>query len=166
MARLHKLAFVALVTLMLVQLTVSADLPEISPSPAPKLPEGPVSPPPDAGSPSNPSPSPDFSSPPSPPPSDSAPGSSPTPSPTNTTSTPAPAPTNASDVIKSDVNANANAEESKESSGGLKVGQKAGIALGVIVGAGVVVVGIVVYKKRQQNIQRSQFGYAARREIL
>lgn len=51
-------------------------------------------------------------------------------------------------------------------SGGLKGGQKAGIALGVIIGVGVVGLAAFVYKKRQDNIRRTQYGYAARRELL
>lgn len=57
-------------------------------------------------------------------------------------------------------------ERAKTSSGGMSSGKKAGIAVGVIVGAGVVVLGAFVYKKRRQNIERSQYGYAARRELL
>jgi anaerobic C4-dicarboxylate transporter len=44
--------------------------------------------------------------------------------------------------------------------------KKGGIAIGVILAAGLVVVGGFVYKKRRDNIRRSQYGYAARREIL
>ncbi|KAK9279582.1 hypothetical protein L1049_013261 [Liquidambar formosana] len=59
-------------------------------------------------------------------------------------------------------------EEREEVSegGGLSGKKKAGIAVAVIVVACVVVFGGVVYKKRQDNIRRSQYGYAARREIL
>lgn len=48
----------------------------------------------------------------------------------------------------------------------MSAGKKAGIALGVIVGVGVVGIAGFVYKKRQDNMRRSQYGYAARREIL
>lgn len=48
----------------------------------------------------------------------------------------------------------------------MSAGQKAGVAVGVIAGACIVGAGAFVYKKRQQNIQRAQFGYDARREIL
>ncbi|KAA8544041.1 hypothetical protein F0562_021782 [Nyssa sinensis] len=163
MARVHILSFTVLLALLLVELTVSADPPEISPSPAPQLGgdfPSPLASPPDAGAPSSPSPSVEFTSPPAPPPSDLAPGSSPTPSPSNTS--PAPAPTISSN-IKSGVDADA---EKLSGSGGLKGGQKFGIAFGVIVGACLVVLGGVVYKKRKQNMRRSQYGYAARREIL
>lgn len=50
--------------------------------------------------------------------------------------------------------------------GGMSGGKKAGIALGVILAAGVVVVGGLVYKKRQDNIRRAQYSYAARTELL
>lgn len=54
----------------------------------------------------------------------------------------------------------------KESSDGMNGGQKAGVAVGVIAGACIVGAGALVYKKRQQNIRRAQYGNAARREIL
>lgn len=57
-------------------------------------------------------------------------------------------------------------DRGKSSSEGMSSGKKAGIAVGVIVAAGVVVLGALVYKKRRQNMQRSQYGYAARRELL
>jgi len=45
-------------------------------------------------------------------------------------------------------------------------GKKAGIAVGVIAAVGVVALGAMVVKKRRQNIQRSEYGYTARRELL
>lgn len=44
--------------------------------------------------------------------------------------------------------------------------KKAGVAIGVVGAAVLAGVGVVVYKKRQQNIRRSEYGYAARREFL
>ncbi|KAG6433634.1 hypothetical protein SASPL_105249 [Salvia splendens] len=60
----------------------------------------------------------------------------------------------------------ADLDSKEDSTGGMSVGQKAGVAAGVITGAFVVGAGVVVCKKRQQNIQWSQYGYAARREIM
>ncbi|KAA8550403.1 hypothetical protein F0562_002087 [Nyssa sinensis] len=157
MARLNVLPSALLLGLLLVEFAVSADPPGPAPQPAGDSP----SPPPEGGAPA--------SSPPAPPPSDLAPGSSPTPSPvaSPSKSSPAPAPTDASDMSpeKNGVTADVG-EESKESSDGLSGGQKVGIVLGVIAGACLVGFGGLLYKKRQQNIQRSQYGYAARREIL
>jgi len=57
----------------------------------------------------------------------------------------------------------ANIHEQEESSTGrgMSGGQKAGIVLGVLIGACVVGFAGFVYKKRQQNVRRSQYGYAA-----
>lgn len=113
------------------------------------------------------------SSPPSPPPENQAPGSSPDSSPSSSPPSPSPAsekspvPTpspDANDVNPSHINVNG--EEQEESSGGMSGGKKAGIAVGVIAAACLVGLGGFVYKKRQNNIRRSQYGYAARREIL
>lgn len=41
-------------------------------------------------------------------------------------------------------------------------GKKAGIAIGVIAAAAAVGLAAVVYKKRQENIRRSRYGYNAR----
>ncbi|KAG6432482.1 hypothetical protein SASPL_104059 [Salvia splendens] len=60
----------------------------------------------------------------------------------------------------------ADLDSKEDSTGGMSVGQKAGVAVGVITGAFVVGGDVVVYKKRQQNIQLLQYGYAARREII
>ncbi|KAJ8616006.1 hypothetical protein MRB53_035378 [Persea americana] len=146
------------------------DLPSSSSSdaPAPSPDSGGDSPPPDAPSPSppaTPSPAPSSGSPapfPSPdasPPAPEAPGPAPvsTPSPA-----PVPAPNGGSDDGPQDISGGSN----ESSSRGLKAGQKAGIALGVIVGVGIVGVGGFVYKKRQENIRRSRYGYAARGELL
>lgn len=56
--------------------------------------------------------------------------------------------------------------EKGEGSGGMKGGKKAGIVFGVAAAACVVGFGGVVYKKRQQNIRRAQYGYAARSDFL
>jgi hypothetical protein len=56
--------------------------------------------------------------------------------------------------------------EAKVSSGGLNGRQKAGIAIGVLAGAGALLLGGLVYKKRRSNIRRSRFGRAARTPIL
>ncbi|KAK6138080.1 hypothetical protein DH2020_028170 [Rehmannia glutinosa] len=150
---------------------LSADPPANSPS----LPHQPpaadeISPSPATPS-SAPSPGPSFSSPPAPPPSDLAPNSpSPVPSPQDGgpvyKNSPSPAPAAAGGTSHENQPNAADLESTKGSSGGMNGGQKAGVAIGVIAGACVVGAGVLVYKKRQQNIQRSQYGYAARREIL
>lgn len=136
-----------------VQSVVAVDPPEYSPSPASPLT----------------SPSLPDSSPPAPPPSDSSPALSPAAensSPEKSSSpSPVPAPEIASDVNHAN-QANFGNIKSEESSGGMKMGQKAGVALGVIAFACVLGVGTIVYKKRQQNIRRSMYGYDARRELL
>ncbi|XP_050214038.1 vegetative cell wall protein gp1-like [Mercurialis annua] len=137
----------------------SADSPTAdSPSPSPS-PNGTLSPQlPPSDSP--------ISSPPAPPPSDltnSPP--TPTPAPDNSPDTPSPAPAE----VSGDVNHTSNVEADDnggEKSSGLSGGKKAGIAVGVIVAGGVVGLGAFVYKKRQDNLRRSQYGYAARRELL
>lgn len=166
MARLlYRLSTIVLLALISVRFAVSADPP--SPTPAPEIGADSLSPSPESGAPETPSPSPEFSSPPAPPPSDLAPGSSPSPSPSpSPDNSPSPSPSVASDLAAEKSNMNADSEDSNESSEGMKGGQKAGIVLGVIAGACLVGFGGMVYKKRQQNIQRSQYGYAARGEFL
>lgn len=129
-----------------------------SPAPSPSLP--PAEPPA--------TPAPSFSSPPAPPPSDLAPKShSPAPTPqADDNETPSPAPAVPGDVNHVNQPNAGNITSEEKSSSGMSRGQKAGVAIGVVAGACVVGVGALVYKKRQQNIQRSQYGYAARREIL
>ncbi|KAL6199933.1 hypothetical protein ACLB2K_029715 [Fragaria x ananassa] len=85
-----------------------------------------------------------------------APPSSESPSPPPEPASDAPVPEPASDVSHSDISAD----------GGMSVGKKAGIGVGVIVGVGLVGLGGFVYKRRQDNIRRSQYGYAAGREML
>ncbi|PHT78690.1 hypothetical protein T459_16742 [Capsicum annuum] len=161
MATVRVLSFTFLFGVLLVQQCICTDAPASSPTPAPEsgadVPSPSVTP--------APSPSSNLTSPPAPPLSDFPPA----PSPVNATSkeSPSPAPTPApnSDVA-SDIS-HASTEESKESAGGgMTSGKKAGIAVGVIAAVCFVGLGALVYKKRQQNIQRSQFGYDARREIL
>lgn len=147
-----------------------------SPAPAPDLPDGDAvdSPPihaptPELGS-HSPSPAESpihYSSPPEPEhspshsPSDSPSTSPPMPNDHSTTPSPSPSP-EPSDVINhSDITG---VEEKKSSGGGggMSGGTKAGVAFGTI--AAVCVVGLAgfVYKKRQDNIRRSRYGYAAR----
>ena len=45
---------------------------------------------------------------------------------------------------------------------GMSGGKKAGIAFGVIAAVAVVGLGALVYKRRQENIRRSRYGYNAR----
>ncbi|KAL6203031.1 hypothetical protein ACLB2K_026735 [Fragaria x ananassa] len=150
-----------LLAFLLLQFTSSSS----SPSPSPQ---------PDSDSPS-PSESPQISLPPSP---SGAPASSPnaaasplappsseSPSPPPETASDAPVPEPASDVSHSDISAGGEAKTAS-SDGGMSVGKKAGIGLGVIVGVVLVGLGGFVYKRRQDNIRRSQYGYAARREML
>ncbi|KAI4334406.1 hypothetical protein L6164_019104 [Bauhinia variegata] len=147
-------------------ITVSVDSPQISPSPSSLLShsgaESPSTgaPAPRVDAPQHaPASSPLPSSPPSPPPENPSPGSSPAPG-----SSQSPAPKDSSEVNHTGINDTTSKED--DSSGGMSGGKKAGIAIGVIVAAGVVGLAALVYKKRQQNIRRSQYGYAARRELL
>ncbi|CAI9770803.1 unnamed protein product [Fraxinus pennsylvanica] len=138
-----------------VQSVVAVDPPEYSPSPSPASPSI--------------SPSLPDSSPPAPPLSDSSPAPSPAAENSSPEKSPppslAPAPEIASNVNHAN-QANFSNLETEESSGGMKMGQKAGVAIGVIAFACVLGIGTIVYKKRQQNIRRSQFGYAARTGFL
>ncbi|CAJ1979309.1 unnamed protein product [Sphenostylis stenocarpa] len=131
--------------------------PELSPSSPPSH-----SPSPHVAPASHPSPA---ESPQSPSPTPNSNDSPPSPTPQNSHSpSPAPSPDGEDNdgVNRADLAGNSG----KSSSGGMSSGKKAGVAVGVIVAAGVVVLGAFVYKKRRQNIQRSQYGYAARRELL
>ncbi|KAL6566751.1 hypothetical protein OROMI_015155 [Orobanche minor] len=142
--------------------TFSAGSSGTSPSPSPHPPTDDISPPP-----FTPSPFPAVpNSPPAPPPSDLAPNSpSPGPSPGNDDDdarkkSPSPAPVVAGDVSHEDL------ETKDDSSGGMSGGKKTGVAIGVIAAVCIVGVGALVYKKRQRNIQRSQYGHAGRREMV
>ncbi|XP_012447365.1 classical arabinogalactan protein 7 [Gossypium raimondii] len=83
----------------------------------------------------------------------------------SSSSSPAPSPGDASDIDHSNINAK-ESENKTGGGGGLNGGKKAGIVVGVVAAACLVGFGGLVYKKRQDNIRRSQYGYAARREIL
>ncbi|KAL6506384.1 hypothetical protein OROGR_024565 [Orobanche gracilis] len=146
--------------------TFSADSSESSPSPSPQPSTDDISPPP-----STPSPSPAVpNSPPAPPRSDLAPNSpSPAPSPGDDAvrkKSPSPAPVVDGDVSHEDQSSGVDPETKDDSSGGMSGGKKTGVAIGVIAAVCIVGVGGLVYKKRQRNIQRSQYGYAGRREML
>ena len=158
-----KLGFLTIVLCLVLELTFAAD----SPAPAPSLgadssPQ--LAPTPEIGSPdSAPTISPvTAASPPAPmapSPSDLALGKS------SPASSPAPSPDDASDINHSNINVDGS-EEMTGGEGGMNGGKKAGIVVGVVVAACLVGVGGFVYKKRQDNIRRSQYGYAARREML
>ncbi|KAL5131843.1 hypothetical protein HKD37_12G034644 [Glycine soja] len=117
----------------------------------------------------SPSPSPSYSvhapnaSPASLPLASSPPFRSPVASPAHSPgSSPAPSPADGNHI---DVYEDDRAENSS-SRGGLSGSKKAGLAIGVIVAASVIVLAGMVYKKRKQNIRRSQYAYAVRREFL
>ncbi|GLT56773.1 hypothetical protein SLA2020_297920 [Shorea laevis] len=151
-----KLGFTAVLFLLLIHFAFASEAPELSPAPAPESGDTPS-----LALPPSPFGSPDFSPLPASPPSPVAPSPtdlSPTESPT---SSPSPAPG------ESDINhVNVPVEEDKKSDGGMSGGKKAGIVIGVVAAACLVGIAGMVYKKRQQNIRRSQYGYSARREIL
>lgn len=138
--------------LLLLHITVSAISPQISPSPSSDSP---------ASSPSPLSPSPSIHAP-NPAPASSPLGSSP-PAPSPSPS-PSPSPADGSTVSHTGVSDDEG--KADRSSGGMSAGKKVGVAFGVIVAAGVIVMGAMIYKKRQQNIRRAQYAQATRREIL
>ena len=169
--RLREFCLAIVLLLAFVEFTVSVNPPESSPpSPAPTSDDDAHSPSAPVPSPGGPAPAngPVASSPPAPPAGAPAPASSQAPSPppfADKPPVPSPAPSNASDINHSDVNAHGG--ETEHSSGeGMSGGKKAGIAVGVIAAAVMVGIGGVVYKKRQENMRRSQYSYTARREIL
>ncbi|KAE8711495.1 Disulfide isomerase L-2 isoform 1 [Hibiscus syriacus] len=156
-----KLCVLTIASLLLLQLAFAADSPSPSPSPllgsdlSPHLAPTPDSPP---------AISPAFdSSPPAPSPSDLEQGVSALPP-----RSPAPSPDEASDINHSNINADVGEENTGGGGGGggMSGGKKAGIVVAVVVAACLVGVGGLVYKKRQDNIRRSQYGYAARAELL
>lgn len=115
-----------------------------------------------------------ISSPPAPPPETEAsapapvsgPGSSPPASLPSESGVPAPSPSEISDINHNDMDEEGGEGVESSDDGGLSGGKKAGIAVGVIAAACLVGLGGFVYKKRQDNVRRSQYGYAARREML
>ncbi|KAK4351478.1 hypothetical protein RND71_030791 [Anisodus tanguticus] len=123
------------------------DLLARTPSPVHEFGADVASPPPESPT---PTPLSNLTFPPAPPQSNLSPDSSLTPSPVNTaTSSPAPA---SNYEFASDISH----ELSKSG------GKKAGIAVGVIAAICFVGLGALVYKKRQQNIQRTQFGHSVK----
>ncbi|CAL9164419.1 unnamed protein product, partial [Musa hybrid cultivar] len=96
---------------------------------------------------------------PTPPSEVSSPAPTPTPS-----ATPRPAPVPSNEEIRSGEDADQAGED--VGGGGMSGGKKAGIAVGVIMAAAVLAAGVVLYKKRQENIRRSRYGYATQRDML
>ncbi|XP_019166503.1 PREDICTED: vegetative cell wall protein gp1-like [Ipomoea nil] len=133
--------------------SLAEDSPTASPAPAPVTGTDDFSPPAPAPTPDSPSRAPpqDASSPP---PLDLG---SPSPSPADAK---AYSPASDSQVAK-DVRQVSTSEE--KSSGR---GKKVGIAVGVVAGACVAGLGALVYKKRRDNIRRSQYGQDARGSLL
>ncbi|CAL9044730.1 unnamed protein product [Musa banksii] len=139
--------------------------PSSSPSPSP-VPGGPLR--------SSPAPSPDSPPSPSPSPSPSPenllsplvpalPPEVPSPAPTPS-ATPSPAPVPSHEEIQSGEVADQAGRDGE--GGGMSGEKKAGIAVGVVLGVAVLAGGSVLYKKRQDNIRRSRYGYATRMEML
>ncbi|KAH6811045.1 hydroxyproline-rich glycoprotein family protein [Perilla frutescens var. frutescens] len=150
------LALFSVLLLLFSNAAFSAHSPESSPSPSPHLP-------PEANS--SPPPSPTFlHSPPAPPPSAPTPDSA-SPAPSKHKKSQSSAPNVAADDGEAD-QSHVGDLESKEDSSGMSGGKKAGIAIGVIGGGCVVGAAAVLYKKRQQNIRRAQYGYAARGDYM
>ncbi|XP_030453190.1 classical arabinogalactan protein 5-like [Syzygium oleosum] len=157
-----KVCLPALLVLLLVRPALAADPPQIPPALSPEL--APDAPTPVAGAPEHYSPA---SSPPSPLPS----GSPPAPAPATPSPSPSPSPsksagTRHTGVTVSDEDAGDGGSSSSGGDGGLSNTKKAGIVAAAIVFAGLALLGGMVYKKRKDNIRRSQYSYAARREIL
>ncbi|CAL9101388.1 unnamed protein product [Musa acuminata var. zebrina] len=161
----------ALSLVSVVVLLSTADLafslipPSSSPSPSPSpVPGGPLR--------SSPAPSPDSPPPPSPLPSPenllsplvpALPPEVPSPAPTPS-ATPSPAPVPSHEEIQSGEVADQAGRDGE--GGGMSGEKKAGIAVGVVLGVAVLAGGAVLYKKRQDNIRRSRYGYATRMEML
>ncbi|VYS59408.1 unnamed protein product [Arabidopsis thaliana] len=174
-----KLEFI-IVAMMLSLVLVSGEiLTKSSPAPSPDLADSPLihaSPPSKLGSPNSPAESPiEYSSPPEP-----ETEHSPSPSPANSPSVSPPLPNDsqspsssaspspspeASDVNHSDITGIEGEKLPSGSGGGMSGGKKVGVAFGAFAAVCVVGVAGFVYKKRQENIRRSRYGYAAR-EIL
>lgn len=153
----------ALSLVSVVVLLSTADLafslipPSSSPSPSP-VPGGPLRSSP-APSPS-PSPSPEnLLSPLAPALPPEVPSPAPTPS-----ATPSPAPVPNNEEIQSGEVADQAGRDGE--GGGMSGEKKAGIAVGVVLGLAILAGGAVLYKRRQDNIRRSRYGYATRMEML
>ncbi|XP_026417140.1 proline-rich receptor-like protein kinase PERK12 [Papaver somniferum] len=161
-----------------------------APPPESAADSAPPSPPTDlTGAPVSPPKHNEPNSPPAPPPSTNAPGpSSPKHSPAPSPSAPAasdnpksptpaqspsddgaadnkksPAPSPDADIKHVSTDTAGMEEESKgsSSSGGMSGVKKLGISVGVILFVGCIAAGVIVYKKRQDNIARSRYAYAA-----
>ncbi|CAL9247601.1 unnamed protein product [Arabidopsis halleri] len=182
-----KLEF-TIVAMMLMLVLVSGEiLTKSSPAPSPDLTNDAADsplihapPPPTIGSPHSPAESPtEYSSPPEPETKHSpspSPVNSPSSSPVNSpplpnesqspssSASPSPSP-EASDLNHSDIKGIEGEKSSSGGGGGMSGGKKVGVAFGAIAAVCVVGVAGFVYKKRQENIRRSRYGYAAR-EIL
>ncbi|XP_010514863.1 PREDICTED: early nodulin-20-like [Camelina sativa] len=174
-----KLEFI-IVAMMLMLVLVSGEiLTKSSPAPSPDLavnkadsPLNHRAPTPELGSPPSPAQSPiGYSSPPepetthSPSPSPSISPPLPNDSPSSSSS-PSPSPSQeASDINHSDMTGIEGKKSPSSGGGGMSGGKKVGVAFGVITAVCVVGVAGFVYKKRQENIRRSRYGYAAN-EIL
>ncbi|XP_022753861.1 uncharacterized protein LOC111302189 [Durio zibethinus] len=152
------LGFLSIALLLVLELTFAADsrAPSLVADSPPQL----VAPTPYSGFPDSAPPiSPvTVASPPAPYPSNLDQGKSPA-------SSLAPSANDASNINNSDINADGN-EEITVGDGGVTGGKKAGIVVAVVVAACLVGFGGLVYKKRRDNIRRSQYGYTARTEIL
>ncbi|XP_022731212.1 classical arabinogalactan protein 11-like [Durio zibethinus] len=160
---MEKLGFLTIVLFLVLELTFAADSPAPAPSfgadSSPQLAPTPVSGSQDSAPAISPVTSASPPAPMAPSPSDLAQGKS------SPASSPAPSPDDVSDINHSNINAEGN-EEKSDGDGGMSGGKKAGIAVAVVAAACLVGFGGLVYKKRQDNIRRSQYGNAARREIL
>ncbi|CAI8592461.1 unnamed protein product [Vicia faba] len=151
-----RLFFFPLILLTL-SLHVNADS---SPSPSP--PQSPFLSPADT-----PYPSPSQQSPadtPSPySPLDLSPPAPPPLNPTPVSTTPAPSPEDSTLINHIGLDEKIDDDSSAEGMSGSK---KAGIAIGIIVAASVLMLAGMVYKKRKQNLQRNQYNYGVRRDIM
>ncbi|CAH9075209.1 unnamed protein product [Cuscuta europaea] len=140
----RKICAVLLFTLLALYQSLAEDAPAIAPVPEPAADDS-----------SSPAPPSGSVSPPAPPPSDLG---SPSPSPSHVnakssapSSSMSPDPNSQDAADRHDQDMSINAEKSTGR------GRKVGIAFGVIAGVCVVGFGAVVYKKRRENIRRSQY---------
>lgn len=160
MAMTRTVSVLLLFAMLALHHSLADDAPMDSPSPAPAPVTGaddfsPPAPAPTPDSHSKTVPS-DASSPPAPPPVDlGSPSPSPSPADANASS-----PASDSQVAKDVTQVSTNEEKTSGR------GKKVGIAVGVVAGACVVGLGALVYKKRRDNIRRSQYGQDARGSLL